>query len=57
MGVCFWQPNKSKVQQAPWDRDELNDTKVSNHQIPNPASFATEPIDSSSEDPCQTTFT
>jgi hypothetical protein len=30
---------------------------VSNHQIPNPASFATEPINSSSEDPCQTTFT
>jgi hypothetical protein len=51
------EPNKSKVQQAPWDRDELNDTKASNHQIPNPASFATEPIDSSSEDPCQTTFT
>jgi hypothetical protein len=33
MGVCFWQPNKSKVQQAPWDRDELNDTKVQFHNL------------------------
>jgi hypothetical protein len=33
MGVCFWQPNKSKVQQAPWDRDELNDAKVQFHNL------------------------
>ncbi len=33
MGFCFWQPNKSKVQQAPWDRDELNDAKVQFHNL------------------------